>query len=153
MFASGFGSGSAARSSHRIASRFASDLPLDSCEERGEGFIREYRSFEFEDQDDSDFEDAVYRKKAVKVKTHSTDISALIKTADELSAPINLASPQEIISGKRVVHPSFGEGTVTEIEGDTTDPKNLKISVQFDKESSGRPKRLAYQFARLALSE
>jgi DNA helicase-2/ATP-dependent DNA helicase PcrA len=161
MFASGFGSagfgsGSAARSSQRIASRFASDLPLDSCEERGEGFIREYRSFEFEDedqlQDDIDFEGMPFKKKAAKIKSETPSAFDLIKTADELIAS-SLASPQEIASGKRVTHPHFGVGTVTEIEGEAADPKNLKISVRFDKESSGRPKRLAFQFAKLALAE
>jgi len=171
MFASGGSSGSSGGA--RIVSRFCKDIDPASMEsvgtERSQGatFMNGYPRFSFEDEPqsyDMDEDGGRWgRKKAHKrpappeprVGVSLDQIRNLLTPADAIQKQPTTpkeyfekspAALEQLASGVRVIHPTFGRGAVESVTGEST---SATVVIKFD--SFDEPKKLVYRFAKLVV--
>ena len=172
MFAAGGSAG------YREVSRFAYEMPTECLEHASHDFIAStgFSRFDLESQgaeDETGFAPQLSSRLATQFNpqgrqrmgaSHTGRQSqrrsvgfAGIKTGDALLAeqPIRkalgpIATPEQLVSGTLVAHPTFGRGLVQTTEPDAQgDPMRLKITVKFD--ALEEPKKFIYKFAKLEL--
>ena len=168
MFAAG-GSGA------RVASRFAKDIDPSTMNavatERSQGatFIGGYPAFDLEEGDYSPDQEGRggYRSRSQNSRHHESSaqktpmtldrIRALLAPADSIAQQAKPETPKEyfdkppaaieqLSAGVRVIHPTFGKGTVESVNGTTT---SATLSVKFD--NFEELKKLVFRVAKLVL--
>lgn len=173
MFSAGGGFG--VTGGYRIASRFLRDIPSEVVEGITEASIPSTPRYLPFDDDDAGYRPTRLSREQNKPSfsastpfgggspkrgsgtpgpSHSSPLQKLVKTADSLSNddPRPILTPNQIIEGLRVFHPTFGTGTITKIEGDIEKkPDSVRITVLFD--TNGESKRLMLKYARLRAHE
>ena len=172
-----FTAGGAGGGGPRLVSRFAKDITPDSLvavdtqRSQGASFIEGYPRFSYGGDNDGgdDFGTTGfggYPKKKRKPQSSDTfggkknlsleQIRSMLAPADSMSSRPETppeyfekepAAVEQLQSGVRVIHPTFGEGTVTSVSGSGS---SSAISVQFD--SFDEQKKLVYRFAKLVLA-
>jgi DNA helicase-2/ATP-dependent DNA helicase PcrA len=172
MFASGGGGGGGPRT----VSRFAKDLAPTSMTavgtERSQGatFIGGYPKFSFDDDNDSDAGDygdgaSRWRSKSnrrvpppePRASMSLDQIRSMLAPADSMQKEKQPLTPKEyfdkspaaleqLATGTRVIHPSFGKGSIEAISGTTS---SATLSIKFD--DFEETKKLVYRFAKLVL--
>jgi DNA helicase-2/ATP-dependent DNA helicase PcrA len=160
----------------RVVSRFAKDIAPAAMTavgtERSQGatFIGGYPAFSFDDDDNSDHDEygggsGRWRsKKAQRVPppepraTMSLDkIRSMLAPADAMQKEKQPQTPKEyfekspaaleqLATGVRVIHPSFGKGSIESVSGTST---SSTLSIKFD--DFDETKKLVYRFAKLVL--
>lgn len=172
-----FTAGGAGGGGPRLVSRFAKDITpnslvaVDTQRSQGASFIEGYPRFSYGDENDGggDFGTSGfggYPKKKRKPQSSDTfggkknlsleQIRSMLAPADSMTSRPETppeyfekepAAVEQLQSGVRVIHPTFGEGTVTSVSGSGS---SSAISVQFD--SFEEQKKLVYRFAKLVLA-
>ena len=164
MFAAGGSAG------YREVSRFAYEMPAECLEHASYDFIAStgFGRFDLESQEDDNATGfgsqlAPLGRKRInpalggrQPQRRSAGFAG-IKTADSLLAeqPVRkalgpIATPEQLVPGTLVAHPTFGRGIVQITEPDPQgDPMRLKITVKFD--ALEEPKKLIFKFAKLEL--
>lgn len=163
----------------REASRFLFDVPQEYLEDKQGDFFDQYMN-EYEDvfadafdQDPVAVDDspvASFIQKAAE-KQRFQEPKKKSSLAHSHKGPIGVVSADELVTsdipeymqlpraeatdlevGTPVVHPTFGQGRVVELEGKPTgSPRRFRVIVDFD--AYAEPKKLIFAFAKLALSE
>ena len=155
-------------------SRFAKDVDAQSLEavgtERSQGasFMNGYPRFSFDDDergsggDDgqetrwvSKKKSPSYEKQVERPSVSLDQIRNLLTTADSIQKPPTTpkeyfekspAALEQLQSGVRVIHPTFGRGVIQGVQGETT---SAMVVIAFD--TFTEPKKLVYRFAKLVL--
>jgi hypothetical protein len=173
MFAAGGGQSSGAGGA-RIVSRFAKDVDpaaLDAVgTERSQGatFMNGYPRFSFDDDGDRHYDDdsgtnrwgkkrssRVISPPEQKTAVSLDQLKKLLTPADAIQS--NPTTPKEyfdkspaaleqLASGTRIIHPTFGRGTVEDVNGSGN---SAMVVIKFD--SFEESKKLVYRFAKLVV--
>ena len=169
-----FTAGGAAGGGPRLVSRFAKDITPKSLlavgTERSQGasFMEGYPRFSYGDEEELDdnynqdgFKSFKHKKKkdtglGTKKNLSLDQIRSMLAPADSMASQPEIpqeyfekdpAAIEQLASGVRVIHPTFGEGTIQSVSGGNS---SATISIQFD--SFEAPKKLVYRFAKLVLA-
>jgi DNA helicase-2/ATP-dependent DNA helicase PcrA len=171
-----FASGGAGGGGPRTVSRFAKDLAPTSMTavgtERSQGatVIGGYPKFSFDDDgdhDDGDYGDGSSRWRSKgnrrvpppepRAAMSLDQIRSMLAPADAMQKEKQPVTPKEyfdkapaaleqLAAGTRVIHPSFGKGTIETVSGSTS---SSTIGIKFD--DFEETKKLVYRFAKLVL--
>lgn len=155
-----FSNGGDGSSRFRDPSRFAFDLPKVCFQDtKGDFFLSVESSHSYDDAD-YEYDDSLdvgpgYRKHSSlkPKKMESAKIPSLFSAESlEPVSHLSVVSALEVKEGLRVVHPSFGRGLITRLDGDPGDKNStFKVTVKFEKFE--QEKRLVFRFAGLRLAE
>jgi DNA helicase-2/ATP-dependent DNA helicase PcrA len=164
MFSAG-GMSDPTASRFREASRFSFDLPKSMIEDPLGSFFTSLEYDTYAEVDDEPFDpfrdppSRITKAKGRSLPTIGYD-APVIKTADSIfeerekkTAHLPPVQDDDLAIGLRVVHPSFGVGTIESIDGlDAENGTNKKIKVAILFEQTQEVKKLVYQYAGLRLA-
>jgi len=157
----------------RTVSRFAKDVDAESLEavgselSQGASFMSGYPRFSFDDDQENRSDEGRESRWVSKKRSSSYDakearpsvsleqIKNLLTPADSIqkqpSTPKEYfdkspAALEQLQSGVRVIHPTFGRGVIESVQGETT---SAMVVIAFD--TFTEHKKLVYRFAKLVL--
>lgn len=161
-----FSSGGDSSGFVRLPSRFLSDIPEELIDERRGGSSFRYESDQDEDRvirapslrNSPATRQMIMRKVRALNEPQPTQTKG-VQTADQYQrlaqqqdSQRDLIGAADLQLGLRVEHPSFGNGSILQLEGDPlSDPDNVRVTVEFDKDKV--QKRLIFKFARLGAAK
>ncbi len=158
MFSSGGGFGTGGR--YRKLSRFLEDIPPELLDDRSPDMFQE-RDWDSDEFSQPEPEISWWQRKRLQsmeaVRANRAKPAPVISTADEIEtlpegAILLRDQPYRILPGLRVLHPHFGLGVISSVDGNAAaDPQHTKVKVLFDKEP--KAKTLLLGKAILALAE
>jgi DNA helicase II / ATP-dependent DNA helicase PcrA len=147
----------------REACRFLQDIPDGLLTHRSSDIRQNYYHEEIalrherrerNPQNEQRYEGGSAASKGARVVRQSSGIPVIRKAEEllkETKAKVIATGPvvplTDLSSGKQVHHNVFGKGTVKEVEMNSSDPAQSKVTVHF--ETLNASKRLVYKFARL----